>query len=63
MVQCNAMRCWETGEDFRELVKKDPEMGHYFTTEEIKEIFRPEYYLRYVDAIMDRTGIQSERIR
>jgi len=63
MVQHKAMRCWKTGEDFKKLVKEDVEIRKYLRHEEIEEIFQIGYYLRYVDTIMEKTGIQAKRIK
>jgi len=63
MVQHKAMRCWKTGEDFKKLVKEDVEIRQYLRHEEIEEIFQIGYYLRYVDTIMEKTGIQAKRIK
>ncbi len=63
MVQHKAMRCWKTGEDFKELIKEDTEIRQYLNDEEIEEIFQIGYYLRYVDTIMEKTGIQAKRIK
>ena len=63
MVQHKAMRCWKTGEDFKKLVKEDVEIRKYLRPEEIEDIFQMGYYLRYVDTIMEKTGIQAKRIK
>ena len=63
MVQHKAMRCWKTGEDFKKLVKEDVEIRKYLRHEEIEDIFQIGYYLRYVDTIMEKTGIQAKRIK
>jgi len=63
MIQHKAMRCWKTGEDFKELVKEDVEIRKYLHHEEIEEIFQMEHYLRYVDTIMQKTGIQIKRTK
>lgn len=63
MVQHKAMRCWKTGEDFKKLIKEDTEIRQYLSDEEIEEIFQIGYYLKYVDTIMEKTGIQAKRIK
>ena len=57
IVQKNAMRVWEEEKDFKETILKDPEIGRYLKKEEIEELFDIKYYLRYVDKIMERVGI------
>jgi adenylosuccinate lyase len=53
-VQRNAMQVWETGEDFRTLVERDPDIRQYLKPSEIAEVFNVERYLTHVDEIFDR---------
>jgi adenylosuccinate lyase len=53
-VQRNAMRVWETREDFRTLVERDPDIRRYLSPEEIAAVFNVERYLKHVDAIFAR---------
>ncbi len=57
MVQRNAMRAWETGEEFRTLLLADAEVGAVLSSAEIESCFDLEYHLRYVDAIFRRVGL------
>jgi adenylosuccinate lyase len=57
MVQRNAMRAWETGEEFRTLLLADPEVGAMLSPAEIESCFDLEYHLRHVDAIFRRVGL------
>ncbi len=50
-VQRNAMRVWETGEDFRALVECDPDIRRHLKPAEIARVLTAERYLRHVDAI------------
>ncbi len=52
--QRNAMRVWDEGEDFKPLVKADPDIASYLSDAEIDQAFSVETYLRNVDAIFDR---------
>lgn len=54
MVQKNAMRVWEGGQDFKALIMEDQEIGEYLSSEEIEEIFDLDYHLKYVEHIFDR---------
>jgi adenylosuccinate lyase len=54
MVQRNAMKVWETGQNFKDLITDDEEIGEYLTREEIEEIFNVDYHLKYVDDIFER---------
>jgi len=59
VVQRNAMRSWDHNEDFRELLRSDPEAMAHLSTEEMAEIFDYGYYSRYVDATFQRIGLLS----
>ncbi len=53
-VQRNAMQVWETREDFRTLVERDPDIRQYLKPSEIAEVFNVERYLTHVDEIFQR---------
>ena len=57
IVQRNAMRSWDQGEDFRELLKSDPEAMTYFSLEDLEQLFDYGYYTRYVDETFQRAGL------
>lgn len=57
-VQRNAMARWLKGEDFRTNVEKDPDITKYLTKEEIDNCFDNQWFLRNVDMIMARFGIE-----
>lgn len=48
------MRCYETGLDFKEELKKDEAIRTYLTESEIEELTSQEHYFRYVDTIFNR---------
>jgi adenylosuccinate lyase len=54
LVQRHAMRAWDEGADFRELVRADPEIRARLAPWEIEEVFRLDRALRHVDAIFRR---------
>ncbi|GAB4435061.1 MAG: adenylosuccinate lyase [bacterium] len=54
IVQRNAMKCWEEGDDFKELIKKDKDVKKYLKPNEIESAFDIEYYLKNVDFIFER---------
>ncbi len=62
MVQRHAMPSWDEGLDFRELVKADPEVAVYLSSEELADIFDYTYYLRYVDETFQRVGLSAKKI-
>ncbi len=53
-VQRNAMQVWETGEDFRTLVERDPDIRRHLKPTEIAQVFKVERYLKHVDEIFKR---------
>lgn len=54
LVQENAMKAWETGKDFKELLLKDKGVLKYLSKQKIEECFDYQYYLRNVDRIFER---------
>jgi len=54
MVQKNAMRAWESDQEFRQLIMGDDEIGEYLSNKEIDDIFDLDYHLKYVDEIYKR---------
>ncbi len=61
LVQRHAMRAWDEGADFRELVRADPEIRARLAPSEIEEVFRLERALRHVDAIFRRVFGEAAR--
>jgi adenylosuccinate lyase len=59
-VQRNAMRVWDEGKDFKELVTADADIASKLSSEEIARVFSLEYYLRNVGKIFERV-FASER--
>ncbi len=54
MVQRNAMKVWETGQEFKALIMEDQEIGGYLSKTEIEEIFDLDYHVKHVDDIYER---------
>jgi adenylosuccinate lyase len=54
MVQRNAMKVWETGQEFKDLIMEDQEIGGYLSKTEIEEIFDLDYHMKHVDDIFER---------
>jgi adenylosuccinate lyase len=54
MVQRNAMKVWETGQEFKGLIMEDQEIGGYLSKSEIEEIFDLNYHVKHVDDIYER---------
>ena len=57
IVQHNAMRSWDEGEDFRTLLKTDPQATKHLTSAELDDLFDYGYYTRYVDDNFRRIGL------
>ena len=53
-VQRNAMEVWQTGEGFRTLVERDPDIRRYLQPREIARAFSLERQLRHVDDVFRR---------
>ena len=54
MVQRNAMKVWEIGQEFKDLIMEDQEIGGYLSKSEIEEIFDLDYHVKHVDDIFER---------
>ena len=57
IVQRNAMRAWDDAQDFRHLLKADPEASEHLTAAEMDELFDYGYYTRYIDDNFERIGL------
>ena len=53
-VQRNAMRVWDEGGDFQTLISADPDIQKHLSSEQIKNAFSLDTYLRNVDAVFER---------
>ncbi len=52
--QRNAMKVWDEGGDYHELVKEDADISSSLSTEEIARVFDLKHYLRNVDKVYSR---------
>jgi adenylosuccinate lyase len=60
-VQRNAMKSWDGGGDFRELVSADKDIAGHLSAEQIDGVFSLDRYLRNVDQVFGRVfGAVSE---
>jgi adenylosuccinate lyase len=59
IVQENAMKVWNEGADFKELLKRDPRVKEVLSDEEIEEIFDLTYHTKHVDYIFQRVFGES----
>ncbi len=56
-VQGHAMKAWQNGASFRQLVSDDPAFKKLLSKADIDKAFDPEYYIRYVKDILKRVGL------
>jgi adenylosuccinate lyase len=54
MVQRCALKVWDTGRAFNELLLEDQEIREYLTEDDIEEIFSLDYHLKHVEDIFER---------
>ncbi len=59
LVQKNSMSAWERKVALKELVLQDSSINEMLSSEEIDEIFSYEYYLKNIDYIFKRVGIDK----
>jgi adenylosuccinate lyase len=52
--QRNAMKAWDEGGDYRELINKDADIASRLSKEEIDRVFDLKHYLRNVDKVFAR---------
>jgi adenylosuccinate lyase len=62
IVQRNAMCGWDQGEDFRDLLKADPDARSHLSPEEMDRIFDYSYYTRYINDIFQRVGLIRPKV-
>jgi adenylosuccinate lyase len=53
-VQRNAMKVWDEGKDFRELIKSDSDIRSRLSAEAIEQVFSLDHYLRNVGKVYQR---------
>jgi adenylosuccinate lyase len=63
MVQKQAMRAWKGHNDFRELVRSDPDIARHLGSEEIEGLFDVDSQLRHVDTIFGRVFERTKENR
>lgn len=52
--QRNAMKVWDEGGEYADLVKADPDISSHLTQQEIAKVFDLKYYLRNVERVFER---------
>jgi len=54
IVQKKAMESWQNKRDFKDILKKDPQITKYISAEELENIFNLTYYTKNVTYIFKR---------
>ena len=57
IVQERAMKVWEHGSDFKELINSSEDVKKLLSKAEIDELFDPQRSLKHIDYIFERTGL------
>ncbi|MGM0410296.1 MAG: adenylosuccinate lyase [Bacillota bacterium] len=57
MAQSNALKAWEEKINYKKLIKEDSSIEKYLSEKEIENIFNYNYYLKEIDNIYDRLGL------
>ncbi len=57
IVQDRAMKSWENGTDFKELIRSSEDVQKLLSKSEIEELFDPKRSLKHVDYIFERVGL------
>jgi adenylosuccinate lyase len=53
-VQRNAMKVWDEGGEFKDLIAQDPDIAEKMSAEEVARVFSLDCYLRNVDTVFQR---------
>jgi adenylosuccinate lyase len=53
-IQRNAMKVWDEGADFKQLLLDDPDVRKYLSSEEIETLFDLDDKLKYIDTVFQR---------
>ena len=53
-IQRNAMKVWDEGGDYQEMIRRDADISSHLSAEEIARVFDLKHYLRNVDKVFTR---------
>ena len=59
IVQRNAMKSWDDGEDFRSLLKSDTDALASLSVDDMEKIFDYGYYTKHIDETFERIGLSK----
>ena len=54
LVQRNALKVWDTGREFKALLREDPEIRKHLSEKDLEELFSLDYHLKHVEDIYKR---------
>ncbi len=57
IVHDRSMQSWQNGEDFRGLIRAEPEVAARLNGDELDSLFDYGYYVRHVDETLERAGL------
>ena len=57
ITQTASMESWNTGADFRDLLRANPDIAQHLSLDELESLFDYGYYTRYVDESFRRIGL------
>lgn len=57
LVQRDAMRAWDSGDPFEEIVRADPAIATPLTPAVLDAVFEQQQFLRHIDVAFDRLGL------
>ena len=61
IVQSNAMRVWDNGDDFFQLLSQDSRVSQVLSQAELKQLFDYQYYLKHLDVAFQRLGLAENK--
>jgi adenylosuccinate lyase len=56
-VQRNALKVWDTGKGFKNILLEDQDICRYLSKDEIEELFSLDYHLKHVEDIFERVFV------
>ena len=59
IVQDNAKEAWQEGKSFLDLLRADERVGNRISEHELASLFDYDYYLRHVDTVFERLGLDK----
>ncbi|MFW5984928.1 MAG: adenylosuccinate lyase [Halanaerobiaceae bacterium] len=62
LTQRNALQAWEEKENFKDLIRQDPEISSHLNDEDIEEIFDYHKFVTEIDNIFKRANLRREEV-